>query len=273
MFYAKTGNKDGIEYFCYGYGPVKALLKTVYFFKIGNLLIDTGSRNTRQLIPAFSDTEKPTDILVTHFHEDHTGNLAHFVRTYGATAYGHSHTAEIMQRGFSILPYEKIMFGHAEPAKIEPLPEKLAFGSHSFIALHTPGHSPDHTAYFEPQKGWLFCGDLYVAERIKIWRKGENMKQQIASLEKLCSLDFDVLACNHNPQWKNGKSFLLAKLEYFRQFYGQAAHCHAEGFSVSETMKKLSLKENHLIRLFTYNDVAARHMVQSVFDSESGKDD
>ena len=248
---------------------MKSMLKSVYFFKLGSLLLDTGSLNTRWMHPRFEGADRPTDILITHFHEDHTGNLAHFIRTYGAKAYGHPETIRVMQNGFAILPYEKILFGHAKPATIHPLPDKLQFGPYRFDAYHTPGHSHDHMAYHEPDRGWLFSGDLYVADRIKVWRKTENLKQQIESLEKLCTLDFDVLLCNHNPQWTGGKERLRTKLDYFRIFYAQAKHCRERGLSVSEAMKELSLRENYLLRIMTYNDVAVRHMVQSVFDSEA----
>lgn len=268
MYRQDFGRKFGIEYFGCGYGPLKSLVKTVYFFKLDRLLIDTGSHKTRRMIPEFTGEDVPTDILLTHFHEDHTGNLAHFINTYGAKAYGHPETANILRHGFAILPYEKVLFGHAEPAEVLPLPKKLTFDEYTLEAHHTPGHSHDHVAYHVPERGWLFSGDLYVAERIKVWRKTENLKQQIESLQHLCRLDFDVLLCNHNPQWTQGKARLQAKLDYFTLFYGQARECYRKGLSVTEAMKELSLKEKYLLRIVTANDVAVRHMVQSVYDSE-----
>lgn len=269
MYQQDFGRKFGIDYFACGYGPLKSLVKTVYFFKLGRLLIDTGSLKTRWMVPEFTGETAPTDILLTHFHEDHTGNLAYFIQKYGAKAYGHPETANIIRQGFAIFPYEKVLFGHAEPAEVLPLPQTLAFGDYSFNAYHTPGHSHDHVAYHVPAEGWLFSGDLYVAERIKVWRKAENLKQQIESLQRLCALDFDVLLCNHNPQWKQGKARLQAKLDYFTVFYGQVKACYQKGLSVSEAMKQLSLKENYLLRIVTANDVAVSYMVQSVYDSES----
>lgn len=269
MYYKDFGNKLGIEYYCSGYGWTKSLIKSVYFFKLDNLLIDTGALKTRELIPEFKGKQSPTDILLTHFHEDHTGNLAYFMKKYNAKSYGHEETAKIMENGFAILPYEVVMFGHAEPAEILPLPDRLDFGKYHFKAYHTPGHSHDHTVYFEPNEGWLFSGDLYVADRIRVWRKTENLKQQIASLSFLVTLDFDALLCNHNPQWTDGKPRLMAKLEYFKNFYGSVKSFYEKGFTVSETMKKLSLKESTLLRIVTADDVAVRHIVQSVYDTES----
>lgn len=271
MYHHDFGNKLGIDYYCCGYGLVKSLIKNVYFFKLDNLLIDTGALRIRWMIPEFKGKDIPTDILVTHFHEDHTGNLAYFIKKYGAKAYGHEETIKIMHHGFAILPYERVMFGHAEPAEMQALPTPLQFGKYNFNAYHTPGHSHDHMAYHEPNQGWLFSGDLYVADRIKVWRKTENLQEQITSLERLCELDFDALICNHNPQWTNGKKRLQAKLEYFRLFYGRVKNCYTKGYSVSETMKELDLKESILLRIVTADDVAVRHMVQSVFDNEGNR--
>ena len=31
-----------------------------------------------------------------------------------------------------------------------------------FIAIHTPGHRPDHVAFFDPESGALICGDFLL---------------------------------------------------------------------------------------------------------------
>lgn len=36
----------------------------------------------------------------------------------------------------------------------------IALGGRSLQVLHTPGHSPGHCCFFEPERGWLYAGDL-----------------------------------------------------------------------------------------------------------------
>ena len=39
--------------------------------------------------------------------------------------------------------------------------------------------------YYEKNKGWLFSGDMYVADKIKYFATYESMLTQIESLKKL----------------------------------------------------------------------------------------
>jgi glyoxylase-like metal-dependent hydrolase (beta-lactamase superfamily II) len=52
---------------------------------------------------------------------------------------------------------------------IEPAPEpkyplvggeSLALGAESFVVYHTPGHSPGHLSFYQPDSGVLIAGDL-----------------------------------------------------------------------------------------------------------------
>lgn len=265
----RFGHFGPVEFFELGRSKVPTLLMTVIFYKLDGILIDSGSAITRRDLPVFHGAEIPRSLYLTHFHEDHTGNVAHFIRSYGLQAYGHPYTAEKLRNGFSVLPYEMLMFGAAEPANILEIGTSFKSENYTFDVIKTPGHTPDHQCFYVKSEGWLFSGDMYVADMIRIWRKPENLKQQIESLEILSVLDFDVIFCAHNPQFSNGKNRILAKLENFRNFYGEVKEHRLKGLSPRETMRAMKIKERWLVRILTTNDVCVEYMVRSVYEAEA----
>ena len=74
----------------------------------------------------------------------------------------------------------------------------FAMGKTSFTAVHTPGHSPGHYAFFFPQESILFAGDLDVTPRGP-WYGGEfcDLDDVIMSINKLISLKPRVLVSSH----------------------------------------------------------------------------
>jgi glyoxylase-like metal-dependent hydrolase (beta-lactamase superfamily II) len=247
---------------------------TVHLFYVDGVLIDTAQRNAESLVLR---TLRPYDIekvLLTHWHEDHSGNLVAIYKQHRPQAvYAHPLTARIVRRGFSILPYEYLMLGNTTPFKKEilPLPDKIPSHRLTFLPMHTPGHSEDHTAYYVPERGWLFSGDLFVAEKIKFFRHSEDIAQQIDSLRKVATLDFDTLFCAHNPQFTNGKQAILRKLQYLEDFYGKVAAWYHKGLDEKEIMRRLPLEESAFIRLVTFGDVGLVYMVRSVIRNERKK--
>jgi glyoxylase-like metal-dependent hydrolase (beta-lactamase superfamily II) len=260
--FSKIGPVDCYEL---GQSPIKSLLFTVFFFKIDGILIDSSAMRCRNMLPDFGRNGAPHKLYLTHHHEDHSGNASFFQKKYQLSVYGHPKCAEKLKNSFDILPYESILFGKPEPVVVNEVPETFETSNYRFETIHTPGHCDDHVCYYVPSEGWLFSGDLYVADKIKIWRKGESVAQQIQSLEKLLQLDFDVLFCAHNPQAKGGKQKLLQKQEHLIEFYEAVKLCISKGYTPRQTMSALNLKEKYHVKWITFNDVSVIQKVMSVY--------
>lgn len=272
--FVKKKEHEEVAIYEFAFSLIGRPFLTVHLFYVDGVLIDTAQSNAESLVLR---TLRPYDIekvLLTHWHEDHTGNLVAIYKQHRPEEiYAHPLTARIVKRGFSILPYEYLMLGNTTPFKKEilPLPEKIQSRHLSFVPVHTPGHSDDHTAYYVPERGWLFSGDLFVAEQIKFFRHSEDIAQQIDSLRKVSTLDFDTLFCAHNPQLKGGKQAILRKLQYLEDFYGKVASWYHQGLDEKEIMRRLPLEESAFIRLMTFGDVGLVYMVRSVIRNEQQK--
>ena len=254
-----------IEMFRFGYSPIGKPWLNVYCYLIDNILIDTAQANCQEKVMETFREKNIEKVLLTHWHEDHSGNTAQLAQQHNAQVYAHPFTQEKLQQGFDILPYEKFLFGKITPFKgqISNFSDIIETSKYQLTPIFTPGHAEDHTVFLEKQQGWLFSGDLYVGVKIKFFRKGEQFWQQVESFKKVLTYDFDVLFCGHHPRLKDGKKMLVAKLQYFEDFGGHVQYLHQQGLSSKEIIKAMKLRENRLIKLLLSNDVSVMYMVEA----------
>ena len=265
MQYLKHRKHADVELFRFGYAPIGKPWFNVYCYVLDNILIDTAQAHCKDKIVETFQGKTINKILLTHWHEDHSGNVATLAQKHKAEVFAHPFTKEKLSKGFDILPYEKFLFGKIKPYKgqIHPFPTLIETTHHKLLPIYTPGHAEDHTVFLEQDKGWLFSGDLFVGVKIKIFRKGEKFWQQVDSFKKVLQYDFEVLFCGHHPRLKDGKQMLQAKLQYFEDFGGSVQSFHQQGLSAKEIIKVMRLRENHLMKLLLSNDVSVQHMIEA----------
>jgi glyoxylase-like metal-dependent hydrolase (beta-lactamase superfamily II) len=254
-----------------GWSPVGRPMMTVFFFIVKDLMIDTGLRHMRQEIKDIVCQNHIRNILLTHYHEDHSGNAAIISKATGAGVYGHPLTAKKLHTGYRIFPYQHLMWGKTDPVKVNPVADLWENQDIYLKPVHTPGHSPDHCCYYDRQNGRLFSGDLYLSARIKYFRADEHICQQITSLKKVLSLDFDALYCAHRPMPRHGRTAIAKKLQYLENFYGRVADLARQGMNERAIMASLKLKEQYLIKWMCFGNVSMKNMVRSVIDSVCGE--
>ena len=261
---------EKVEAIQLGYGPVGPPLMTVFMYVVDGLVIDTGQRNMQKVVVELLKQRKLTRILLTHHHEDHSGNASALATGHRIPVNAHPLAVEKMNNGFKILPYQRYVWGKADAVVVTPFAATIETDKFKLKPVHTPGHSKDHTVYLEEENGWLFSGDLYLADRIKFFRSDENLKDQISSLKKVLQLEFDVMFCAHNPCLENGKSRLKNKLQFLEEFYGQVQRLIQKGFSDREVIKKLDPKKDRLVRLITTGNISFANMVRSAVQATTG---
>jgi glyoxylase-like metal-dependent hydrolase (beta-lactamase superfamily II) len=270
-FAYRHGELDYYRFSLYHFGTN---MQTVYVFRIGDVLVDTAQSKSRNNLLSALEGRDVGSVVLTHHHEDHTGNAALIRREFNAEIYAHPECVDLLSRGPYITPLGRMISGNVEKVAANPVAdlEVLDFGCTRLQAIYTPGHCDDHIAFYEPDRGWLFPGDLYVADRIKYFESNEDIDMQISSLERMCALDFDVLLCSHNPKLKNGKARLARKLELFKQFYGDVADMHRKGMSAQDIFKATGRKENKFYKIMTVGHFTAVNMVKSVIRAEQQKE-
>ncbi|MCP4106786.1 MAG: MBL fold metallo-hydrolase [Desulfobacteraceae bacterium] len=268
MNIVKKHNFKGLEAVELGYSPIGRPFVTVLFYIADGVMIDTGQTNMRKYVAEFIKQKDLKYVLLTHHHEDHTGNAAMIRKMHDTDVLGHPLMIRKMQTGYNIMPYQHLLFGKAKKVSVLPYPPVIESDNICFRPVHTPGHSKDHTVYLVEEKGWLFSGDLYVGEKIKYFRADENIADQIRSLKKILKYDFKSLYCAHRPCPENGKIHIQRKLNYLEEFCGNVRMLSEKGYSETAIAKKLGNRSDRNVRLFTMGNVSFGHMVRSAVKNQ-----
>lgn len=265
-------NHQNVEYYRFSVYRMNKNVQTVYMYYFDGLLIDTGMRHARNEVCQIFQNHDVQKIVLTHHHEDHSGNVAYLMKHFNIHAYAHPLAVDIIKKGYKVSPLASLVNGEVERAYMHPLEEKsFSTYKYSVFPIYTPGHCNDHYCYYVPEQGWLFSGDIYVADKIKYFVYYEDFGKQIRSLQKLIALDFDVLFCSHNPKTINGKQHLINKLQFFIDFYEKTIALHQKGMKPGEILKTLGMKENNFYAVITLGNFTAINMVQSAIKSYENK--
>lgn len=255
----------------FGYSPVRYVRPVpVWCYSVDGLLIDTAMRHCqRDVLQTFAD-QRVEQIVLTHFHEDHSGNAAALRRAHGCPVRAGTLTAQRVAQPFRLLPYERFWFGAIDACPgVEPLPPVVEAGPYRLKPIPTFGHSDDHHVFLEAGQGWLFAGDFYIGN-LKVFRRGENIYRMIDSTRHVLTYDFDTLFCGHNPVLTGGRQAVERKLRYLETLVERTQAAHRRGLRGPALVQTAGLREQWLLRLFTQDDVSAYYAIQSILTDAPG---
>jgi glyoxylase-like metal-dependent hydrolase (beta-lactamase superfamily II) len=97
--------------------------------------------------------------------------------------------------------------------------EELEAGDTTLIAVHTPGHAPDHLCFWHEPTRTLFCGDLAVRGTTVVIpaSAGGDLSEYISSLERVLALAPSRLLPAHGPVIDNPEPLLRQYLAHRRE--------------------------------------------------------
>ncbi|UCG69736.1 MAG: MBL fold metallo-hydrolase [Thermoplasmata archaeon] len=94
--------------------------------------------------------------------------------------------------------HQYFKFHASSPTKTFKPNEVFKFGETEWRAVHTPGHSPGHCCFYEPNKRIMFSSDLDLTS-FGPWygNPNANLPDFIESIKKLSNSKMDVIATSH----------------------------------------------------------------------------
>jgi glyoxylase-like metal-dependent hydrolase (beta-lactamase superfamily II) len=193
------------------------------------VLIDAGVGDPRHLAEIAGALDRHGArlecLLVTHGHADHSG---------GAPALVAAHPVIRAQK----FPWPEV--DERQRVAWQPLAdgESIAIGDDRLIALHTPGHSPDHFIFWHPASRTAFTGDLVVAgSSVMIHTSGGgHLGQYMASLERVRRLDAARLLPAHGAEVTTPAALLQGYLDHRRLRERQVIAALAAGCATVEAI-------------------------------------
>lgn len=217
-----------------------ALSTNVYLIRSGSswILVDAGWFGSEKKIRAaaesvFGPETRPTSMVLTHLHPDHSGATAALAERWGQPAYVHPDELPLAagyQPAYAIpldrwlipvirrLPKKtqaKIAAGSDLTAVVQAFdPEAGIPGLLGWEAIHSPGHTPGHIGLYRREDGVLITGDavltvdlnsllgvltgrqgVFGPPRYSTWDRPTAQR----SIAALATLEPNVLATGHGP--------------------------------------------------------------------------
>lgn len=166
-----------------------------------SLLVDTGLGICNIFNEVARLTNKPVIAAATHIHWDHIGGHKYF-----PDFYAHEEEVGWLNGGFP-LPIDTIRarvidrcdlpksydvstyeLFQGTPSKMLKDGDTIELGGRSIQVLHTPGHSPGHMCFWEPERGYLFTGDLVYKDTLLAYYPSTDPQAYLNSLERIANL-------------------------------------------------------------------------------------
>lgn len=160
-------------------------------------------------------------VYLTHLHVDHVGGAARMARMTGAPLLMHEDEAFAVEEGDETMTGASLFGGAMEAHPVRRLREGevVTLGGRRFEVLLVPGHSPAHTALWEPGSRSLLCGDVAFAGGSfgRVDLPGGDGRELVRSLERLAALDALNLYPGHMEAVEGGaREALLESLDNAR---------------------------------------------------------
>ena len=193
-------------------------------YVVGGVLVDTGfARVARELAVAL-DALRPRGAIVTHWHEDHAGNVP-MLAGRGVPIRMHAGCETILRARPSVRAYRRVIWGQTPPL-VTPLRE---FDPAPLQVVPLPGHSPDHLGVWDAERRILVSGDLFLGVKVRVAHRSESPRQLLESLRAAAALEPRLLLDAHRGPVTDASGKLCAKIAWLEAAIGAIVAHDANG--------------------------------------------
>ncbi len=245
-------------------------LYTVNAYLVDGLLIDTGPPATGAELVAWCRERDVRQAVNTHHHEDHAGGDGALKSALGLPVAASPGTAAILADYYRLQLYRRIVWGQPRDVRVALLGDVVEIAHHRFEVIPTPGHSPDHVCFFEPMQGWLFGGDLFIHERVRVLRRDEDLWQTVAALRRVLALRPRLLICAHAGFVEDACGAIERKIAYWEGLAEQARALDGDGLSVPHIVERLLGPESLMTRI-TRGHFSKANLIRGLLEEGNGK--
>ena len=233
---------------------------SVSVYVVRGMLVDTAFPDVRSDLSAWVDAHHPTGAIVTHYHEDHAGNVE-LLAARGLPMWIAPATLAKVREPDPILAYRRWCWGSQPPLRSPVVP----LAPESLEMIHTPGHSSEHHVVWDAARETVFGADLFLGVKVRVthpWPR-EDVRAQIASIRKVIALKPKRYFDAHRGLVPDAIAQLTAKADWTEETVGKIDAFVDRGLSDREIVKTLFRGEDRW-SLVTQYDYSRRNYVASV---------
>jgi len=214
----------------------------VYAFLVGDALFDVGCANAIDEIREFASRNEINQVYVTHSHEDHVGCCNIFEGR--AKIYANELTQKVLRYPPQYGEFFNFVWGQPDPVlDLSPMPDRFSIGDLNFEVVPLPGHTMEMVGFYEPERKWFFSADAVpLPSKKKIAMPDENIPQMVATMEKLLSMDIDILFDSHRGPIESPQDHIQTRIDYIKEIQQRALELHQSGKTVEEIQQILELE-------------------------------
>jgi glyoxylase-like metal-dependent hydrolase (beta-lactamase superfamily II) len=223
----------------------------------GNL-VDCGFHAARREMDAILDRERPRGVFITHYHEDHAGNIERLAKR-GIPVGASAETLARVRSPEAIRFYRRFTWGSAPPLQSPIVP----FESDRLRLVSAPGHCADHHVVWDETDGTLFGGDLYLGVKVRIAHPGEDPRLLAKTLRRIAALGPARLFDAHRGFVPNPAPLLEAKADWTEEVIAAIERRIAAGDPDSAIVRELFGGES-MPGYFSGGDYSRRNYVRAV---------
>jgi glyoxylase-like metal-dependent hydrolase (beta-lactamase superfamily II) len=233
-------------------------------YVVRGAMIDTGFHRVYDELARAARELSVEGVVVTHWHEDHAGNVAALARR-GLPIRLAPETESMLRTRPEIQLYRRAIWGHppALESSIVPIEPR------GLQPVHTPGHSEDHHVVWDAETGTLFSGDLWLAIRSRVLHSTEDPYMIVESLRRAAALGPVRMFDAHRGLVSNPVDALNAKADWLGEMMEAIAREISEGRSDREIVNRL-LEGEYRSAYISGGDYSRRNLVKAVRRRVSG---
>jgi glyoxylase-like metal-dependent hydrolase (beta-lactamase superfamily II) len=226
-------------------------------FLVRGTLIDCGFPRVAGDIDQILRTAGVVRALLTHWHEDHAGNVGLLARYQTPTWIGEETNRLIVQAPRLPL-YRWWTWGGVPSVAIPPTDQPT-----DLEIIPTPGHTADHVAVIDPVTDTVFGGDLFLGVRACTAHASENPYQTLASVRRILDRRPKRYFDSHRGLIRHPIETLSAKADWLTTVIGQVEAGIDRGDS-DRAIRQRVLGREESVAMVSFGEMSKRNFVAAV---------
>ena len=228
------------------------------------VLVDTGFVRAGPALRAVTDALGVRGAIVTHWHEDHSGNVPALARL-GMPVLMHPLGEAMLRERPRIRAYRRIVWGW-QPRLIAPL---VPFDPAPLELVATPGHSPDHQVVWDAERRIVAAGDLFLGVKVRVAHAHESPRQLVQSLRAVAALEPRLLLDGHRGAVDHATELLLAKVAWLEETIGEIVALSQAGAGAREIQHRVLGRES-FVGIVSRGEYSKAAFVRTVLEDVGG---